>query len=415
MDVARKPVNRKKKRLIQGGIALAAVAIITMALARLGPAVPTVDRATVMIDTVRRGEMVRQVRGPGRLVPEHIRWVSALTAGRVDQIYEQPGTTVKDSTVLLTLSNPDVQLEELSADQQLSAAKAALVTLETTLETQRLTQESAVATAQADARDAERNARVATALDSKGLLSANEVGSARDKGVAAAERLKAERARLAVMNNSMQRQIALQRAQVDGLRAIARFNHQRVASMQVRAGETGILQELPLQLGQWVTPGTILAKVARPGKLKAVLQIPETQAKDVAVGQRSSIDTRNGLIVGRVMRVYPAAQSGTVTVDVELTGPLPSGARPDLSVDGTIEIARLEHVLYVGRPAYGEPRSTVGLFRLEPGGDYADRVRVKLGQSSVNTIQITNGLRAGDRVIISDMSAWDAQPRVHIK
>ena len=415
MDIPRQPVNKKRRRYMYGGAALAGVAVVTMAISRLEPAAPAVERATLWIDTVRKGEMVRQVRGPGTLVPEQIRWVSAVTAGRVEQIHVRSGTRVTAGTLLLELSNPDVQLEALSAEQQLSAAEAALVNLRTTLETQRLNQEAAVATAQSQYQEAKRTADVALALDKKELLSPNEIGNARDKAVELETRLNIEKQRLAVMSQSIRQQIALQEAQVAKLRDIARYQEGRVQSMKVLAGAEGVLQEMSLEPGQWVQPGTILAKVAQPGRLKAVLRIPETQVKDVTVGQPASIDTRNGIASGRVMRVDPAAQNGTVTVEVSLEGELPKGARPDLSVDGTIEIERLENVLFVGRPAYGQAESTVGMFRLEPNMKDAVRVNVKLGRSSVNTIEVVQGLNVGDRVIISDMSAWDSHNRVRLR
>jgi HlyD family secretion protein len=415
LDIPRQPVNKKRRRLMYGGAALAGVAIVTMAISRLEPAAPSVERATLWIDTVRKGEMLRQVRGPGTLVPEQVRWVTAVTAGRIEQIHVRSGTTVTAGTLLLELSNPDVQLEALSAQQQLSAAEAELVNLRTTLETQRLNQEATVASTQAQYAEAKRTADVALALDKKELLSPNEVGNARDKAVELDTRLKIERQRLAVMTQSIKEQIALQEAQVAKLRDIARYQEARVQSMKVLAGANGVLQEEALEPGQWVQPGTILAKVAQPGRLKAVLRIPETQVKDVTAGQPASIDTRNGIASGRVMRVDPAAQNGTVTVEVSLEGELPKGARPDLSVDGTIEIERLKNVLYVGRPAYGQAESTVGLFKLTPDGKEATRVNVKLGRSSVNTIEVVQGLNVGDRVIISDMSAWDAHNRVRLR
>ena len=391
------------------------ILLLTMALSRLEPAPPTVERATLWIDSVRRGEMVRQVRGPGTLVPEQIRWVSAVTAGRVEKLPVRPGQVVEEGTLLLELTNPDVQLEALEAQQQLSEAEADLVNVRTALETQRLNQEGVVATTRADYQEAKRNAAASTALDKKGMLSSMEVGRSKDREDELATRFEIEQQRLRVLEQSLERQVALQKAQVERLRAIAQFHQNRVASMQVRAGSAGVLQELPLELGQWANPGQLLAKVAQPGRLKAVLRIPETQAKDVQVGQRTSIDTRNGIVPGRVFRIDPAVQNGTVTVEVALEGELPKGARPDLSVDGTIEIERLSDALYVGRPAYGQAESTVGLFRLEPDGENAVRVNVELGRSSVNTIEVKNGLKPGDKVIISDMSQWDSHDRVRLR
>lgn len=414
MDIPREPKS-KRRRWILGGAAVAGVVIITAALGRMEPAAPSVDRGTLWIDTVRKGEMLRQVRGPGTLVPEQILYISAVTGGRVERIQVRPGEKVTANTLILEMSNPDVQLEALSAEQQLSAAEAALVSLRTTLETQRLNQEGTVATTQQQYNEAKRNADVANGLDTKGLLSPVEVGNVRDRAVEADKRLQVETQRLGVMSKSIDEQVALQRQQVERLRAIADFQRKRVESMQVRAGTDGVLQDMDLQPGQWVQPGTLLAKVAQPGRLKAVLQIPETQAKDVALGQPAAIDTRNGIVKGRVVRMDPSAHNGTVTMDVALDGTLPPGARPDLSVDGTIEVERLENVLYVGRPAYGQAESTVGLFKLTPDGKEAVRVNVKLGRSSVNTIEVVQGLNVNDKVIISDMSAWDSHDRVRLR
>ena len=414
MDIPREPPS-KKKRYIIGGAAIVVVVIITAALGRLEPAAPPVDRATLMIDTVRRGEMVRQVRGPGTLVPEQIFWVSAVTGGRVDQVYVRPPTAVKANTLILDMSNPDVQLEALSADQQLSAAQATLANLKTTLETQRLDQEGVVATAQSDYQTAKRQADVSTALLAKGLISPQDAANAKDKAVETDTKLRVETQRLDVMSKTIDDQINLQQTQIQRLRDISDFQHKRVESMKVRAGSDGVLQDMDLQPGQWVQPGTLLAKVAQPGKLKAVLRIPENQAADVQLNQPCSVDLRNGIVEGHVIRIDPSAQSGTVGVDVSLDGPLPAGARPDLSVDGTIEVERLKNVMYVARPAYGQPESTVGLFKLTPDGKEAARVNVKLGRASVTTIEVVQGLNVGDKVIVSDMSQWDSHDRVRLR
>ncbi|HJR64078.1 MAG TPA: HlyD family efflux transporter periplasmic adaptor subunit [Gemmatimonadaceae bacterium] len=414
MDIKRDP-PKKTKKYVYGGIAIVGVALITMALSRMEPAAPSVERGTLWIDTVRRGEMIRQVRGPGTLVPEQIRYISALTAGRIEALPLRPGVTVTSETVILEMSNPDVQLEALEAQRQLSAAEAQLVTLRTSLQSDRLNQESQLAQVNREYQDAVRQAEVQEALDKRGLTSAAERDRAKELAQSLETRLRLERERLAVLTNSIERQIALQEQQVQRMRAVAQFQQDRIASMKVRAGSDGVLQALPLELGQWVVSGEQLARVAQPGRLKAVLRIPETQAKDVVVGQPSSIDTRNGIIKGRVMRIDPAAENGTVGVEVALEGELPRGARPDLSVDGTIEIERLSNVMYVGRPAYGQAESTVGIFKLDPDRKTASRVNVRLGRSSVNTIEVVQGLNVGDLVIISDMSAWDAQERVRLR
>lgn len=419
MDIPRERVP-DRRRYIYGAIGLVAILAAVIGVASLKPAAPSVDRSSVVIDSVRRGDMVIDVRGPGSLVPEQIRWVSAVTAGRVDRIDVRPGATVSDTTTLLELSNPDVQLEALSAEQQLSGAEAALVTLRITLSTQKLAQQGVVASTTSEYNDAMRNANAFTELEkkgflSKGLLAPMDVSKARDKAVELKSRMAIEQQRLDVMTQSVGQQLALQKAQVDKLRAIAQFQQGRIASMRVRAGAAGQLQELSLEPGQYVLPGTILAKVAQPGRLKAVLHIPETQAKDIQIGQVASIDTRNGIIPGHVMRIDPGAQNGTVAVDVALDGALPKGARPDLSVDGTIELDRLRNVLYVGRPAYGEPESVVGLFRIARDGKEAQRVSVKLGKASVNMVEVLQGLNAGDRIITSDMSGSDTQSRVRLQ
>jgi len=414
MDIKREPKKKRTKYIAIGG-GVAVLVLLTIALGMLPAAAPSVERSTLMIDSVQRGTMLRAVRAPGTLVPEQVRLVSALTAGRVEQLPLRPGATVKGGSLLLLLSNPDVQLEALEAGRQVTTAEAALVNLQTSLATQRLTQQAAVASAQAAASDARRQAAMLTSLGEKKLASSNDIAQATERATEANERLAAEQQRLKVMDDAMARQISLQRSEVERARAIAAFQAQRVASMHVSAPEDGVLQTQPLELGQWVVPGQVLATVAQPGRLKAVLRVPETQARDVVIGQPVDVDTRNGIAKGHVMRVDPSVQNGTVTVEVALDGALPRGARPDLSVDGTIEIERLADVLHVGRPAYGQGESTVGLFKLDPDGKYASRVPVKLGVSSVTTIQILQGLKAGDRVITSDMSQWDDVERVKLK
>jgi len=414
MDIKRTPKKKRTKYIAIGG-GVAVLVLLTIALGMLPSAAPSVERSTLMIDSVQRGTMVRAVRAPGTLVPEQVRLVSALTAGRVEQLPLRPGASVKGGALLLLLSNPDVQLEALDAGRQVTVAEAALVNLQTSLATQQLTQQAAVASAQAAASDARRQATMLQSLGEKKLASSNDVAQATERATEANERLSAEQQRLKVMGDAMARQISLQRSEVERARAIAAFQQQRVASMHVSAPEDGVLQTQPLELGQWVVPGQVLATVAQPGRLKAVLRVPETQARDVVIGQPVEVDTRNGIARGHVMRVDPSVQNGTVTVEVALEGALPRGARPDLSVDGTIEIERLADVLHVGRPAYGQGESTVGLFKLEPDGKYATRVPVKLGVSSVTTIQVLQGLKAGDRVITSDMSQWDNVERVKLK
>jgi HlyD family secretion protein len=414
LDIARAPKSKKGRNAAIAGGVIALIGV-SVALTKLEPAAPSVERSTLWIDTVRRGTMVRQVRAPGTLVPEQIRWVSALTAGRVEALPVRPGTAVTRETPLLELSNPDVQLQALEAERQLASAEAELVNLRSSLQTQQLQQQAAVATINAQYQDARRNAEVFGALDKKGLSSTNEVQRAREQAEELKSRLDIERQRLALLSQNVKTQYDMQRANVERARGIAQFQRDRVLSMKVKSGEDGVLQEMDLELGQWVVPGQVLARVAQPGRLKAELRVPETQAKDVVLGQSVSVDTRNGIIPGRVIRIEPQSQNGTVGVDVALEGALPRGARPELSVDAIIEIERLVNVLYVGRPAYGQAESVVGLFRLEPDGQTATRVNAKLGRSSVNTIEVVQGLNVGDRVIISDVSQWDTQDRLRLK
>ena len=413
MDIPRAPLG-SRSRLVRGGLAAGALLIIILALASLKPAAPSVGRTTLWVDSVRRGEMVREVRGPGTLVPEHVRFITAVSAGRVDRVRAQPGQLVQPQTVLLELTNPDVQIQSLQAEQQLTAAQAQLLTLRTALKAERLTQEGNVATARTMYADATRQAAVASSLVGQQLIAANDAALAKDRSAEAETRFRIEQERLALITQTMDSKVAVQQSQVDRLRAIAAFQQNVVRSLEVPAGDSGVVSDLTLQLGQWVLAGTVLAKVVQPGRLKAVLQIPETQAKDVAIGQKAAIDTRNGIIPGRVVRIDPNAINGTVVVDVALDGALPPGARPDLSVDGTIEIERLRNVLYTGRPASGQPNSTITMFKLTEDGHYADRVQVQVGRTSVSTIEIQRGLKVGDSVVLSDMSQWDNVGRVKI-
>ncbi len=415
MDVARQPRSKRGRYLLIGG-AVAALLLMTLALSRLEPRAPTVDRATIYIDSVARGTMVREVRAPGTLVPERMVIISALTAGRVEALPLRPGVTVDATTVLAVLTNPDIQRELLEAQRQLGSVESSLITLRATLSQARLQRESSIRQMEGEYNKAQRDLRTQLALDSvrKGLAAPNELAAARDLAESLGMRLGYERDQLEILEKSMKDQVKQAEQQVSQMRAIVVFSQDRLASMQVSAGESGVLQELPLELGQWVTPGQRLARVAQPGQLKAVLRAPETQAKDIAIGQKAKIDTRNGIVPGRVIRIDPIVQNGTVTVEVALEGELPAGARADLSVDGTIEIERLDDVMYVGRPAYGQPESTVGLYKLDPDGSHASLVQVKLGRASVNTIEVVQGLQVGDKVIISDMSASD-NVRVRLK
>jgi multidrug resistance efflux pump len=388
---------------------------MTIVLANLKPAAPSVDSGTLWFDTVQRGEMIRDVRGPGTLVPEQIRWISALTPARVERVLAQPGDSVRSETVLLEMSNPDVQINALQAQQQLTAAEATLVQLRTTLETQRLAQEATAAQARTIYNESVRNAMMAESLAAKGFSSTFELSRARDLATEAATRLRIEDERLRLLTVSTAPQIRVQEENVVRLQAINEHRQNEVRGLRVRAGEAGVLQELTLQLGQWVVPGQVLAKVVQPLRLKAVIRVPETQGSEVRLGQKALIDTRNGVVAGRVIRIDPASQNGTVAVDVAFEGELPAGARPELSVDGTIEIDRLTDAVYVGRPAYGQPNSTIGMFKVVEGGRYAVQIPVQVGRSSVNTMEVIQGLVPGDVVILSDMTRWDSAERVRLK
>jgi HlyD family secretion protein len=426
MDIKREP-PKKRGKYIMIGVGVAVLAITTVALGNLEQRAPSVDRATLWIDSVQRGTMTRQVRAPGTLTPEHIRYVVAVTSGRVEVLPVRPGVTVTPATLLLELSNPDVQLEMLNAQSAVTNAEQNYVTLKTTLESQRLAQESGVANARTLYGNAKRDYDTFKALDEKKLASANEVGRTKDAMDEAEKRLAAELQRLKVQTDAISEQLRLARANIDRLSDILHFQQERVASMKVPAGEAGQLLSLgngqqELQLGQWVLAGQTLATVAQPGKLKAVLRVPETQAKDVSLGQKVDIDTRagggggnTGVVKGHVSRVDPTAINGTVTVEVLFDEDAPKGARADLSVDGVIEIERLDNVLFVQRPAYGQAESTVGLFKLDPDGKTASRVNVKLGRSSVSTIEIVSGLQPKDKVIVSDMSQWDNVAKVRLQ
>jgi HlyD family secretion protein len=415
MDIKREPQKNRKKWIL-GGVGVVGLVGITIALMSLKPAAPSVERSTIYPDTVRRGEMVLEVRGPGTLVPEDIRWITAVTAGRVDKKNLQPGVSVDPNTVLLELTNPDVEIQTLNADRQLTDAQSQLVQLKANLNSSRLTQASAVADLRSQWQDAKRRAESGAELLKQGLIIPLDQKQAQDRADALENRVKFEEERLKIMTQTVDEQIKVQEAQVDRLRSISAFQHGLKASMVVRAGATGVLQEIPLEVGQYAQAGATLAKVVpTPLRLKAVLRIPETQAKDLSIGQKASIDTRNGIAAGHVIRIDPASINGTVTVDVALDGTPPAGARPDLSVDGVIEIARMKDVLFTGRPAYGQPDATIGIFKLVEGGRYAQRVSVRLGRTSVNSVEIKDGLAPGDVVILSDMSRWDNVDRVRIK
>ena len=416
VDIARPdlPVARQRRRLIYAGAGLVALSAITIGVSQLKPAAPVVERGAVWIDTVKRGPMVRDVKGTGTLVPEDLRWIPAVAEGRVDRLVLHPGAPVAPDTVILELSNPDLLQEVRDAELQLQSAEAQLATRRVDLESALLATQSAVATLESDAREARMDAEAEAALFKQGLTSAQLARNKLTKADNLDARVRLERQRLAMQQGAIGPQLAIPQADVDRQRATLAQKRTQLAGLRVRAGVTGVLQQVLVELGARVSPGENLVRVVDPMRLMAQLKVPETQAKDIQVGLRASIDTRNGLIAGRVSRIDPAAVSGTVTVDVSLEGALPKGARPDLTIDGTIEIDRLAEVVSVGRPGIGEEGGTIQLFRLDATG-HAVRVPVTLGRMSVNAVEIRSGLKPGDEVILSDMSMWDAVDRVRIK
>ncbi|MFZ0963849.1 MAG: HlyD family efflux transporter periplasmic adaptor subunit [Terriglobia bacterium] len=417
MDIPRENAIRKRRirRAVYIVIGLLAIGSVTLAVSRLKPAPPSVDKATVWVDTVKRGPMLLQVRGLGSLVPEEILWIPAITDGRVARRFILPGTPVKADTVIFELSNPEQEQSALDAEWQLKAAEEQYKSLKAQLDSQLLDQKSAAATVQSDYTEAKLDADKDAELAKLGLGADLNAKITRAKAEALATREDIEQQRLAVTAASVKAQLEEQQARVEQLRALYQLKKSQLDSLRVRAGAEGVLQELEVEVGQRVLAGAPLAKVVQPNKLKAQLKIPETQAKDVQIGQSASIDTRNGIIPGHVMRVDPSVINGTVTVDVKLDGPLPKGARPDLSVEGTIELENLADVVYVGRPAFGQPNSTVGIFKLDEDGKGASRVQVKLGRASVNSVELLSGLQPGDKVILSDMSQWDAFNRIRLE
>jgi HlyD family secretion protein len=416
MDIQR-PSNARQKQIRRAavaGVITVAVALVTVGVAHLRPAAPTVEAATLWPDTVKRGPMVRQVHGLGTLVPEDIRWIPATTQGRVERIQLRPGTTVTASSVILELTNPQLEQEVQDAALKVQAAEASLANLRVQVQNELLQQKAASATIDADYNKARMQAEMNRALAKDQLVSdlvlkQSELDAEQLKvrqGIAAEQ--------LASRAESSRAQLAVQQSMVDQARAYLQLKEQQRDELKVRAGLEGMLQLVTVDVGQQVAPGTNLARVANPGRLKAEVKIAETQAKDIQIGQRASIDTRNGIVDGRVTRIDPSVQNGTRTVDVSLDGELPKGAVPDLSVDGTIELERLPDVLYMGRPAFGQEASTIGIFKVDPDGVTATRVGVKLGRMSVNTVEVVEGLKVGDKVILSDMSAWDGVDRIRL-
>jgi len=418
VDIARPATVARQKRIRRisyGAASLVAVLLITLGLSRLKPAAPSVDRGTLVIDTVKRGGMLRQVRGLGTLVPEDFRWIPAATDGRVERIVVLPGSIVTPDTIILELSNPELEMQALDAESQLRAAEAQYAELKVRLQSQHLDQQAAAASVQADFAQAKMRADTDQQLAEQGLVADLNRKLSKVTADQLENRNRIEQQRLAIAGDSIKAQLAGMQAQVEQKRVLARLRRDQVKALAVRAGIGGMLQQVPVEYGQRVAPGTILAKVAEQNKLKAVIKVAETQAKDIQIGQPASIDTRNGFVEGKVSRVDPAAQNGTVTVDVSLSGELPKGARPDLSVDGTIELERLENILYVGRPAQGgQGPGPIGLFKLDEGGSTATRVTARLGRASVSTVEVVGGLKEGDQVVLSDTSAYDAVDRIRL-
>jgi multidrug efflux pump subunit AcrA (membrane-fusion protein) len=420
MDIVRDESVKKKKRQKQAAmIVVAVIAVLgaTLGVSRLKPALQSVDGGTIWPDTVKRGSMLRQVRGLGSLVPipDDVRLIPAETDVRVERILILPGgTPIKPDAIIMELSNPQVEQEALNADLDLRSAEAEYHNTKAKIDSDLASLRSGAATVEADYENAKREADQNRELKKIGVVSDSVLKASLSKEKELATRYKIEQERIAESSKAIETQMAVQQTTIDQKKALAQLKHRQKDALKVRAGIAGVLQEVPVQVGQRLTQGTILAKVVQPEHLQAELKIPETQAKDIITGQKAEIDTHNGVVEGTVTRIDPAVQAGTVTVDVKLDGPPPKGARPDLSVDGTITLEKLDNVLYVGRPAFGQEKSTVGMFKIDPDGKTATRVNVNLGRSSVNFIEIAGGLKEGDQVILSDMSRFDTQNQIKI-
>jgi HlyD family secretion protein len=416
VDIARSPeVKRKKKirRIIYGAVALLAIVLITVGVSRLRPAAPGVDRATVWIDTVKRGPMIRQVRGSGILTPENIRWIPATTSGRVERLLLRPGAQVTPTSVILEMSNPDLQQQVMDAQLAFRSAEATFENRKAELQSQLLNQEAGVTTLQSQSNQASITLAANEELYKEKLISELQLKQFRATDTDLKNQLAVAKQRLEIAKGGMKSQLAPQEADVNQRRAAYDLRLRQLDDLKVKAGMTGVLQVLPVEVGQQVAAGANVARVADPTVLKAELRIAETQTKDIKIGQDAEVDTRNGVVAGKVSRIDPASSNGTVGVDIQLLGALPPGARPDLSVDGTVRLQKLDDVIFVGRPAFGQEESTITLFKLQPDGE-AHRTKVVLGRSSVNTIEIREGLQPGDQVILSDMSAYDQFDRVRL-
>lgn len=419
MDIARPEFKQQKRRkqVVIGAIALVVLLAGFVGVSRLKPAAPSVERGTVWTDTVKQGSMLRQVRGLGSLIPsqEFTRQIPAETDATVIRIRVLPGTEVKVDTVLMEMTNPATEQASIDADLQLKAAEAELESLSVKLESDLMTQKAGAATVTQDYSQAKLQAETDKALYDLGVISGLTYKASKGKSDELTTRNSLEEQRLTIAQKAILAQVRQQQAKVDQMRTLAQLRRKELNDLKVRAGIDGMLVDLPMQVGQRVTPGTMLARVIQPNHLIAELKIAETQARDVQIGESASVDTHNGMVSGTVMRVDPGVQNGTVTVDVNLTGDLPKGARPDLSVDGTIDLEKLDNVLYVGRPAFGQESSTISLFKVDPDNKGAVRVPVKVGKASVNSIQVIEGLHQGDTVILSDMSRWDNTDRIRLE
>jgi HlyD family secretion protein len=420
MDVARPDLARKKRRrrVILVILSMLAMAAVTLGLARLDPAAPTVEKGSIWTDTVKRGEMLRQVRGNGSLVPEQIQFVQSETDGRVERILVKPGAQVTPDTVIMELSNAELKQEVFDAEYEVKIGEAQLAKLKVQLESERLTHKALFATLKSEAEQASLVAEADGNLLEQGLVPVLTERQSRAKATDLKGRVEIEEERLRISADSVKAQLIAADAELEKTRALLALKGRQLAALKVLAGIDGVLQQIgdtqTLQVGQRISPSATLAKIVQPTKLKAEIRIAETQARDILIGQHATIDTRNGIIPGRVVRVDPSVLNGTVTVDVKLDGELPRGARPDLSVDGTIELERLDDALYIGRPVQGQPDSSISLFKVIEAGRAAVRVAVKLGRSSVSTIEVLEGLQIGDQVVLSDMSAWDGHDRIKL-
>jgi len=420
MDIARPDLKQKRKRqlMIWAGVAVVVLAGAVLAVSKLKPASPTVDRSTIWPDTVKRGPMIRQVRAStGSLVPreDKLRLIPAETEATVTRILVLPGALVEPNTVIMDLTNPQLEQEAMNAGLSLKGAESDYHNTQVKLQSDLMTQKAGAATVGADFSQARLQAQTDKALFDLGVISGLTYKASQSKADELTTRNRIEDQRLTMNEKVIASQLAVQQTLVDQARALYRLKQQQLAALHVTAGISGVLVDLPHQVGEHVAPGVTLAKVVQPDQLKASLKIAETQARDIQIGQPASIDTHNGVIPGRVTRIDPAVQNGTVTVDVELLGPLPQGARPDLSVDGTIDLERMADVLYVGRPALGDENSTLSVFKIDPDGKGATRVPVKVGRASVSSIQVIAGLKEGDTVILSDMSRWEKVDRIRLE